>query len=406
MAETIRLYRAPLILPVAAPPLCDGAVLTADGRVRAVGPYPEVRRLAETLPVATEVDYEGHVLIPALVNAHCHLELSGLAFLSRQWQPAPGDITGWIRRLLAAREERPADPDAALLALARLFAGGCRTVLDIGNEPGSAAIGRQFKVEVFFYLELLGFSGAAQEAALVRLAEQPAELCCTGHAPYSTGPELFRALKKRAAAASCRLPVHVAESVAEEEFLAHGGGPLRDFLQERGLDLAAYRPPGCSAVAWLDRLGLLDEQTICVHGVQVSREDIARLAARRAGVCLCPGSNRYLGVGRAPLPAYLEAGIMPALGTDSQASNHGFSLWHEMKVLREDHPEVEPATVLAMATMAGARLLGRESETGVIAPGVASALPAVVCPDAASGPEKVLEYLTTAGEDIRLEWIE
>lgn len=77
-----------------------------------------------------------------------------------------------------------------------------------------------------------------------------------------------------------------------------------------------------------------------------------------------------------------------------------------MKVLREDHPEVEPATVLAMATMAGARLLGRESETGVIAPGVASALPAVVCPDAASGPEKVLEYLTTAGEDIRLEWIE
>ncbi|MDF1615342.1 amidohydrolase family protein [Desulfurivibrio dismutans] len=406
MAESMRLYRAPLVLPVASPPLSNGAVLTENGRVRAVGPYAELRRQAEVLPLAAEVDYEGHVLIPALVNAHCHLELSGLAFLSREWQPEPGDITGWIRRLLAARQERPADPDAALLALARLFTGGCRTVLDIGNDPASAEIGRLFKAEVFFYLELLGFSGAAQDAALARLAGQPAELCCTGHALYSTGPELFRALKKRAGGDSCRFPVHVAESAAEEEFLAHGGGPLRDFLVERGLDLTAFRPPNRSAVAWLDRLGLLDEQTICVHGVRVSREDISLLAARRSGVCLCPGSNRYLGVGRAPLPDYLAADILPALGTDSQASNHGFSLWHEMKVLREDHPGVEPATVLAMATLAGARLLGREGETGVIAPGVSSALLAVECPTASGQPETVLEYLTTAGEEIRLEWIE
>ncbi len=406
MAESIRLYRAPLVLPVASPPLEDGAVLTANGRVRAVGPYAEVSRQAADLPLVVETDYDGHVLIPALVNAHCHLELAHLAFLSREWQPEAGDITGWIRRLLEARQECPADPQAALMALARLFAGGCRTVLDIGNDPASREVGEQFKAEVFFFLEMLGLTGQAQESALARLAQQPGDLCCTGHAPYSSGPELLMALKTRATDGDCLFPVHLAESAAEEEFLAAGTGPFRDFLVERGLDLTGFQPPGCGAVTWMDTLGLLDHQTICVHGVRVSREDIALLAARGVGVCLCPGSNRFLGVGRAPLPDYLEAGIVPALGTDSPASNLGFSLWHEMRVLRQDHPGVEPATVLAMATRAGARLLGREGETGVIAPGVNAALPAVVCPDIKGGVDAVLEYLTTTGEDIRLEWIE
>jgi aminodeoxyfutalosine deaminase len=181
---------------------------------------------------------------------------------------------------------------------------------------------------------------------------------------------------------------------------------LRDFLAERGLDLAAFPPPGCSPVAWLDSLGLLDEQTLCVHAVRVDEDDVARLAARRAGVCLCPGSNRHLGVGKAPLATMLRHGITPALGTDSLAGNPDFSLWQEMKLLREDHPEVPPATVLAMASQAGARLLGREGESGVIAPGVEAALPAVVCPAAAGGVDAALEYLTTAGKDIRLEWTE
>ncbi|MFH7325620.1 amidohydrolase family protein [Desulfurivibrio sp. C05AmB] len=407
MNETRRFYRAPVVLPVAGPPLRDGAVLTENGRVRAVGPYQEIKKLTAGLTLTSEVDYDGHVLVPALVNAHCHLELSHLAFLSRDYRPQPGDITGWIRRLLAAREEcDPGGPETGLLALARLYAGGCRSVIDIGNDPASRNLGADFKTAVFFNLELLGLAGAAEEQALARLTAQDDDLCCTGHAPYSTGPRLLQALKKRARAGNCLFPLHVAESAAEEEFLATGSGPLRDFLAERGLDLAAFPPPGCSPVAWLDSLGLLDEQTLCVHAVRVDEDDVARLAARRAGVCLCPGSNRHLGVGKAPLATMLRHGITPALGTDSLAGNPDFSLWQEMKLLREDHPEVPPATVLAMASQAGARLLGREGESGVIAPGVEAALPAVVCPAAAGGVDAALEYLTTAGKDIRLEWTE
>lgn len=405
--ETRYLHRAPVVLPVISAPLVDGAVLTANGRVLAVGPWEQLRYEAAAA-TTTVVDYDGQVLLPALVNAHCHLELAHLGALAQNYRPPAGDITGWIRRLLLEREKcGTIEPEDAMLALARLFAGGCRTVIDIGNDPAGAAVGRDFKTKLLFHLELLGLNGEHEEAALARLADCPAELCCTGHAAYSTGPRLLRALQERAVGNGCLLPIHVAESAAEEEFLLSGGGPFRDFLRERGLDLTDFTPPGCSSVAWLDSLGLLDQRTLCVHAVRVNREDVARLAERRAGVCLCPGANRYLGVGKAPLELLLEHGILPALGTDSPAGNPQFSMWREMQTLREDHPAVSPATVLAMASLAGARLAGREGETGVIAPGGESALLAVACPAAVNGgAEAALEYLTTAGEELRLEWIE
>ncbi len=195
-AEDNYLHRAPLVLPVISPPMRDGAVLTARGRVVAVGPWEELRR--EVGADVTVVDYDGRVLIPALVNGHCHLELAHLAFLARDYRPTAGDICGWIRRLLAEREScGPIPPDEAMLALARLFAGGCRTVIDIGNDPAGARVGRDFKTELIFHLELLGLGGKREEAALARLASCPDDLSCTGHAPYSCGAKLLRALKKK-----------------------------------------------------------------------------------------------------------------------------------------------------------------------------------------------------------------
>ena len=404
------LYRAPLLLPVAGPPLRDGAVLTAQGRVAAVGPWSELRRQAAAGTMVT--DYDNHVLMPALVNAHCHLELAHLAHLPSALPAVAGDLPAWIRHLLAAREQcghdRQERRQAAIMALATLYARGCRTVIDIGNDPDFATLGANFKSEVFFHLELLGLSGQREEEALQRLAAEPAARCCTGHAPYSTGAGLLRALKKRSLANGCLLPLHVAEAPAEAEFVHHGTGPFRDFLEERGVDLQKHRPAGCSSVAWLDSLGLLDERTLCVHAVHVSSRDIEVLAARRAGVCLCPGANRHLGVGKAPLPELLAAGIIPALGTDSPAGNPHLSLWQEMKTLRQDHPTVSPATILTMATLAGTRLVGRQQQTGVIAPGVDSALLALTLPPEVmnAGEDAALEYLTTVGDEVRLEWME
>ncbi len=393
------LYRAPFVVTGHGPVIADGAVLTENGLVAAVGLYDDLKDVD-----AQVEDYEGHVITPALVNCHAHLELSYLAGLAGDC-PAPGDMTGWIRGLLAARAAHgdvAAQNDASLMALARLYAGGCRAVADIGNREESGLIGGGFKTEVLFFLELLGLCGAAEDAALAALAGIDADIRCTPHAPYSSGPALIRALKKRAGA---RLfPLHVAESAQEIEFLRTGSGPFADFLGERGLSLESFPVPGMGAVRYLDSLGVLDAQTLCVHGVHVEAEEIALLVERGAAVCLCPGSNRFMGVGVAPVQKMLAQGIPLVLGTDSLASNPHLSLWREMQILREDHPSLPPEAVFAMASGNGARLLGLEDRLGAIAPGVSSSLLAVRCP-AKNGAE-VLEFLTSAGTDISLEWLE
>lgn len=393
------LYRAPFVVTGNGPIIADGAVLTENGLVVAVGSYAELKDVD-----AQVEDYEDHVITPSLVNCHAHLELSYLAGLAGDC-PAPGDMTGWIRGLLAARAAHgdvAEQNDASLLALAQLYAGGCRAVVDIGNREESGLIGGGFKTEVLFFLELLGLCGESEEAALTALAGIDADVHCTAHAPYSAGPALIRALKKRADGAL--FPMHVAESAQEIEFLRAGGGPFADFLGERGVPVAEFTPPGMGAVRYLDSLGVLDRQTLCVHGVHVEDEEISLLAARGSAVCLCPGSNRFMGVGTAPVQKMFAQGIPMVLGTDSLASNLHLSLWREMQVLREDHPGLSPEAVFVMASSNGARLLGMEDRIGTIAPGVSSSLLAVCCP--AKNESEVLEFLTTAGTDISLEWLE
>ena len=398
------LYRAPYVVPGNGPVIADGAVLTEDGLVAAVGSYADLKGLDAQLE-----DYDGHVITPALVNCHAHLELShlaGLAALAGD-SPTPGDMTGWIRALLAARAENPDQEtvhDAARMALARLYAGGCRAVADIGNRPESRLLGEGFKTEVLFFLELLGLCGESEESALAALSGIGGALRCTAHASYSAGPALIRALKERTRAGKSLFSMHVAESVQEIEFLRTGGGPFRDFLGERGVEVAAFTAPGMGAVRYLDSLGVLDEQTLCVHAVHVEDEEISLLAARGAAVCLCPGSNRFMGVGAAPVQKMLAHGIPLVLGTDSLASNPHLSLWREMQVLREDHPDIPPEAVFAMASVNGARLLGIGGKLGSVAPGVSSSLPAVRCP--AKNEAEVFEYLTSTGTDIQLEWLE
>ena len=395
------IYRAPFVVPVGMPVIPDGAVVTEQGRVKAVGRYAELKGMDAEL-----VDYEGHVITPALVNAHAHLELSHLAALGRVPHTLPGDMPSWISGLLSQRSagDPEAAVDAARYALARLYAGGCGALIDIGNQPESRDLGQGFKTRVYFHLELLGFAEESQQQAMNRLATVAEEFCCTGHAPYSTGRKLLQSLKERARRQDCLFPIHVAESVDEIELLTMGTGRFRDFLAERGVWDGSFHPPGVGAVQYLDTLDLLDARTLCVHAVHVTEDEIALLAERKAPVCLCPGSNRYMGVGRPPVERMLAHGILPALGTDSLASNPDLSLWQEMAILREEHPAVPPAEILAMASRNGARILGLESELGVIAPGVSSSLLAVEC--AATTADEALEYLTSSGIAITLEWIE
>jgi cytosine/adenosine deaminase-related metal-dependent hydrolase len=137
----------------------------------------------------------------------------------------------------------------------------------------------------------------------------------------------------------------------------------------------------------------------------VSDKEIELLQKTGSRVCLCPGSNRYLGVGRAPVTKYLQAGIIPGLGTDSLASNPELSIWREMRILAEDHPGIDVSDILTMATLGGAMALGLEQQAGTLAPGRVAEFLAVPLPDTVGSGTDVQDYLVRTGAGIHPEWI-
>ena len=399
------MHRAPWVLPIARPPLENGGVVVRGESIVAVGRF---RDLGAEFPEAAVIDHPESVLLPGLVNAHIHLELSHVAHLSQQ-QP-PDTFPGWIEHMLAARD-RAGEQDkerAARTVLRQQHEDGVAVLADIGNTTLGRSLAADFPGILVPFRELLGLRQAGVAAQLELLDREDDRECCSGHAPYSTHAALLRGVKERARRLGQVFSIHVAESATEIEMISRGEGEFVEFLKRRGFWDGSFQPLGIDnsgSVQYLEQLGLLDEKTLCVHAVHVSDKEIALLTRTGSRVCLCPGSNRYLGVGRPPLTKYLRAGILPALGTDSLASNPELSIWREMRLLARDHPDLAAADILAMATLGGAASLGLESLAGTLAPGRRARFLAVSLPGTVRSGEDVQQYLVSSSKAICPTWI-
>lgn len=401
----ITLHRAPFVVPVSAQVIEDGGVLCQKGQIIQVDKFKDLPKIGAAI-----IDHENYILAPGLINGHTHLELSHLSGLGKADATAVnGDITFWIRNLLSERQTDGENGEhiqaAADKALKDLQVSGCAVVADIGNLTESRFGGQGAKVRVLFFLEMLGFSKSMEEMNLKRLCNLPQDLHCAAHAPYSTSPKLIFRSKEKANSHGAVLPIHVAESSDEITFLMNGTGKIKDFLIERDAWDESFSPPRKGAVAYLDDLGVLDNKTLCVHVVHVSDDEIEILAKRQAKVCLCPGSNRYMGVGKAPVKKILEHGLQPALGTDSLASNSTLNVWREMRLLAEDHPEIGPKNIFSMATKGGADALEVGGQYGTLAPGKSSKFLAVQY-DENLRENNIYEFLVNKGETVEIKWVQ
>jgi aminodeoxyfutalosine deaminase len=349
------------------------AVVLRDGWIVAVEDRPPAG--------AALTDLGEGLLLPGLVNAHTHLELSGLAGLV----PPQGDFVGWLEQMVAIRPDtlRRNGADATAEAVAGLAADGTALVGDVTNTGKAAqALARAGVGAVSFY-EALGAAKAEPPPAEAQWRGPVLSAAAVAaHAPYSVPTARLAALKARAG----DLPfcLHLAESVAEVEFIAGvgtEGARLERFLAERGLlradlDLAATTP-----LAQAEAAGAVDAATLLVHGVQLTAPEAERIAAVGASLCVCPRSNLGLTGAIAPVEVLLAAGVNLALGTDSLASCPDLSLWAEMTALAAARPGLEPEAILAMATSGGARALGQAGRFGVLAPGAAGPLAFVPLPE-------------------------
>lgn len=397
------IHAAPWIIPVDGPPVREGGVVFCGQEIVAVGTKNE---LTARFPGTRVEDHQQAALTPPLINAHIHLELSHLSELALQSSPAT--FTGWILSLIGLRDVRGAvgphvEQAAQDVALSQ-YTSGVSALGDIGNTDIGTKMAAAFPGTLIAFKEYLGFHVDRLATILGRLEQENPQTRCSGHAVYSTHLNLLKALHDRAKERGHVLPIHVAEPEAEVAMIREGQGEMVEFLEERGFWDPAFLDAAGSASGTVDllhRTDLLDEHTLCIHCVHVDDTEIELLAVSGAKVCLCPGSNRFLDVGIAPVDKFLQAGILPALGTDSRASNPELSLWREMQLLAEDHPGLDHGSIFAMATKGGAQALGIGDQAGTLATGRKAELLKVELPEDTRNEKDVMRYLVTTGSAIQ-----
>jgi cytosine/adenosine deaminase-related metal-dependent hydrolase len=379
-------FRARWLLPIIAPPIDGGWIEIAGGRIATLGrgrPPGPCRDLGDV------------AVLPGLVNAHTHLELSWLAGRI----PPAEHMVDWIRALMAARRAGPPGGDAERTrtmreAVAQLEAAGTVLVGDVTNTLESATALRQSTLAGVIFYELLGFREAnprervAQAWSLIDTVPR-FEHSVVAHAPYSVSPALFTEIARRRRPGA-PLAVHLAESAAEIEFLQTGTGPFRELLEDLDIWDDDWMPPGCDPVEYLDRLEYLQAGTIVVHGVHLTDDGLDRLRDRGGALVTCPRSNVWVGAGLPRIAHAYAEGVRVAIGTDSLASVPTLSIFDELAELRRIAPDVAAAKLLESATRTGAHALGFGSDYGTLSAGKRAALVSVEAPPDVTDVEEYL----------------
>lgn len=390
------------------PPIEDGALLIAGEKIVSAGPRWQVAPLVP--PGSPVIDYGDAVILPPLVNAHCHLELTDFP----RWvvdcgeEVEPTTFVDWIERLVRIRRRlgTTVNPASIRHGIVQLLASGTGAVGDIvswlpggGVTAASPLLGRLF-------FESIGLTDARFtplldeiDSAVPRFTP-PLTAGLAPHAPYSVS----RAHVQDAVRRGHPLAIHCAESPEESEFVRASRGPFAELLYPLS-GWSAYLPPpsGLSPVAWLDACGALTPRTLLIHGVQVDEADAALIAQRSSAVVLCPRSNARLQVGTAPVELYRRHGVTLALGTDSLASNETLSLWDELAFARRVYPQLSAVELLTMATRNGAQLLQVEG-MGELEPGRGAHLQVVTSGEIPPAAE-VAEWLCSGAHRVAAVWL-
>ena len=369
------LLRARIVLPIARPPIEGGAVLISGSRIVAVGAWPELAAAAGD----RVVDLGESILLPGLVNAHCHLDYTDMAGKI----PPPKNFTDWIQAIVALKAHWSYTEFAQswLRGAKMLLRTGTTTVGDIENVPELIPeMWRATPLRVISFRELISLKSQLAAREIVERAVQewsglPAaggRVGLSPHAPYTTSAELLRFAARTAREQRWPLTIHLAESEPEFEMFMYRHGALYEWLKgQRDMSDCGLGSP----VAHLDRCDCLGENLLAAHVNYLWRDDAALLGRRGVSVAHCPRSHAYFRHLLFPRAELAAAAVNMTLGTDSLAStlkHRGrlpeLNMLEEMRALAAVTPDLAPGAILKMATANGARALGRPGELGVLAP--------------------------------------
>lgn len=344
--------------------LTDHAVAVSAGGILAIGPRAELR---QRFRAAQTVSRPEAVLIPGLVNAHCHNpmtllrgvadDLPLMTWLQEHIWPIEGQVIGTA--FVA---------DGIEMAVAEMLRGGTTCANENYFFPDvQAATYARLGFRALVGLPVIDFPTAwassqdeyfdkAQEVHDNWLRHPLVATCFAPHAPYTVNDRAFERIRMLADQLDLPVHCHIHETVHEVE--------------------ESQKVNGMRQIARLDRLGLVNDRLIAVHMTQLTDAEIALCAERGVSVAHCPESNLKLASGFCPVHKLQQAGVNLALGTDGCASNNDLDMFGEMRTaallakgVSGDASALDAASALRMATLGGALALGLAGKIGSIEPG-------------------------------------
>ncbi|EEF61072.1 amidohydrolase family protein [Pedosphaera parvula] len=379
------LVRARTILPVSRPPIEDGAISISGHRIRFVGPWKDVSRTSQR----RAIDLGDVILLPGLINAHCHLDYTHMA---GQFPP-PKVFTDWIKLITAGKGTWSYSEFALswIEGAKMLLRTGTTTVGDIEAIPELLPdVWASTPMRIFSFLEMTGVKSRRPpeeivQTAMEKLRSLPIYRCRVGlspHSPYSTAPKLLNLATQVTRQKHLRVVTHVSESDQEYDMFMHRRGQLFDWLARNERDMS-----DCglgSPIQHMERAGALCENLLAVHVNYTAPGDALLLGKRKVSVVHCPRSHAYFKHQAFPLHELTAARVNLCLGTDSLASVYQgrkktveLNMFEEMRELAATSPNLSPETILKMATINGARALGMKGEAGQLVAGAFADLIAI-----------------------------
>src|SRR6267142_1288698 len=330
------IYSARWVLPIASPLIENGAVAVDNSMISGVGTRNEI---ISRFPDSRIEDFDQAVILPGLVNAHTHLELTVMrGFLEKE----EGDFFAWLKKLTVARLERMNVADLHVSAAWGACEAARAGITCVGDASDSGLISMRAVREVglrgVVFQESFGPAPRLAKDNLEKLQTKVLELRevetplvkvgVSPHAPYTVSAPQLELIAEFATIEKLPLMLHAAESAAEDQLLREGLGLFAEGLARRGIE---WRTPGTSTIQYLKQRGVLNTRPLLIHCIRVDEADIETMAEMNSRVAHCPKSNAKLGHGHAPLSRFIEKGIAVGLGSDSVASNNTCDILEETR---------------------------------------------------------------------------
>ncbi len=363
--------------------LFNGDAFTANDQVVITDDTGVIQDIVPVAGAGDDVLHLPGILVPGLVNCHCHLELSHL----KNVIPPHTGLVDFLCSVVTKRDfPRQVVDEAIRKAEQEMHDNGIVAVGDIGNTADTAGVKSKSRIRWQNFVEVLSFTDEQADenvAHYSRVAETlrshlaasdlPHRTSLVPHAPYSISPKTFRLINE--ASAGQTISIHNQEHPAEDDLYKTGGGAYLEFFKIFGMQQSPFPVTGLSSIRSVLPYFTNGQTIFLIHNSYMPEEDMvwaneyATAHGLRLIYCLCVNANLYIENKLPPIDLFIKQKCHIVLGTDSYSSNWQLSIAKEMESIRKRFPQIPDETILQWATRNGAAALGWDDDLGNLAIG-------------------------------------